>query len=149
MEKPPCIIVDVDGTIVDVSGVRHYVLDDPRRKDFEHFHLGAMFCPPIEKTIALMSLLRSSGYAVVIVTARKERWRRYTRWYMEKHGIEYDALFMRADDDQRRDVDVKRDILATIRERWNPRHAIDDNPSVIAMWREEGLAVTVVPGWQR
>ena len=147
VDKPNCIIVDVDGTIVDVSGVRHYVRDDRRHKDFDHFHLGAMFCPPIRSTLDTIAAAHDDGLVVVIVTARKERWRHHTRWYLEKHGIRAEHLVMRADDDDRRDVEVKREILSQIRQWYEPVLAVDDNPSVVDMWRAEGIPVQIVPGW--
>lgn len=144
----PAVIVDVDGTLVDVSGVRHYVLDDPRRKDFHHFHLGAIFCPPIESTVALVRTLHDAGIAVFVVTARKEQWRRNTSDWLAKHGIEYRALLMRADDDDRRDVLVKTDILTEIQRTHRVVLAVDDNPSVIELWSSMAIPTVIVPGWQ-
>ena len=146
-DRPPAVIVDVDGTLVDVSGVRHYVLEDPRRKDFHHFHLAAMFCPPIASTVALVRALWGSGVTVYIVTARKRRWLRHTQDWLWKHSIGYDALFMRADDDDRRDVLVKADILDDILTRHDVVLAVDDNPAVIALWQERGIPTVIVPGW--
>lgn len=38
-----CLIVDMDGTLADVTSVRHHVLNRP--KDFTAFHAGALNCP--------------------------------------------------------------------------------------------------------
>ncbi|MFV8051350.1 MULTISPECIES: hypothetical protein [Mycobacteriaceae] len=38
------VIVDVDGTLCDVSSVRHFVAARP--KDFDAFHSAAETCPP-------------------------------------------------------------------------------------------------------
>ena len=43
--------------------------------------------------------------------------------------------------------DVKRDILSTIRCHYDVVMAVDDNPSVIALWEAEGIETIVVPGW--
>lgn len=145
----PAVIVDMDGTLVDVSGVRHYVMDNPRKKDFNHFHVGAALCPPIGSTLRWVASQRALGHAVLVVTSRKQQWEYQTRMWLRKWEVDIDGLFMRADDDDRPDAAVKRDILARIRDRSGHRviAAIDDNPNVIALWEAEGIPVTVVPGW--
>jgi phosphoglycolate phosphatase-like HAD superfamily hydrolase len=143
----PAVVVDVDGTLVDVSGVRHYVVDDPNRRDFHHFHTAAAFAPPVASTVDRVRALAGSGVAVFVVTARRSRWERQTRDWLTKHDVPYDALCMRGDADGRPDVDVKRDLLVGIRRTHHVVLAIDDNPSVIALWQEEGIPVEVVPGW--
>jgi len=54
---------------------------------------------------------------------------------------------MRSQADGRADVDVKRDILASIRQRFRVVLAVDDNPSIVALWNEERIPVVTWPGW--
>ena len=82
------------------------------------------------------------------VNARRHTWRHHTAWWLALHGVPSDALFMRGNDDARRDFEVKADMLATIRQAWDVVHAVDDNPAVIRLWEEHGIATTVVPGWE-
>jgi hypothetical protein len=63
------------------------------------------------------------------------------------HDVPSDALFMRGNLDNRKDYEVKKDILSTIRQAWNPIHAWDDNPSIIKLWTEEKIPCTIVDGW--
>jgi phosphoglycolate phosphatase-like HAD superfamily hydrolase len=142
------VIFDVDGTLADVSGIRHYVLDDPRRKNFEKFHAASVYMPAHADVLELARQYHADGYAIVIVTARKERWRYVTATWLQKWDVPFDHLLMRRDDDTRRDVEVKREILAKIRQRYDVILAVDDNPSVIALWESEGIPVRLVPGWQ-
>ncbi len=51
------------------------------------------------------------------------------------------------DHDGRPDVEVKADILARIRRTWTVVAAVDDNPSVVGLWRSHGIPTHVVPGW--
>lgn len=148
-ELPEAVIVDMDGTLADVSGVRHYVLRGPRQhRDFEHFHLGSLFCPTNPDVVAWVEAQRAQGRAIVIVTARRGRWMRYTRMWLQKHGIEYDAMYMRPETDDRKDYAVKRDIHAMISRRFHVVAAIDDNPSVLTLWEDLGVPEIVrVPGW--
>jgi hypothetical protein len=143
----PAAIVDVDGTLVNVTGVRHYVLGDRNHKDFDHFHLGAAYCPPVPGVIEAVQELHERGYRIVIVTARKRQWEYLTRIWLRKWGVPYDELHMRGNSDARKDVLVKSDILAMLREKYDIRVAYDDNPSVIALWESEGIPVVKIPGW--
>ncbi|EQD83230.1 hypothetical protein [Saccharopolyspora erythraea] len=141
----PAVIADMDGTLVDVSGIRHHVTGPER--DFAAFHAASIDCPPNPGVVAEVREHAALGRDVVVVTSRSRRWERLTSMWLALHDVPTDALFMRRDGDYRPDVEVKRDILAGIRRRWDVRHAIDDNPAVIALWREAAIPVSVVPGW--
>ena len=146
--KPPAFIFDVDGTLCDVRGVRHYLLDDPRRKDFEHFHAGAALCPPHHSVVTLAHAMVAIGVTPLVVTARKEKWRYLTSTWLQKWNVPHEHLMMRPNADARRDYLVKKVILARIRTRYEVLGAVDDNPAVIALWEEEQLPLVVtVPGW--
>lgn len=143
------VIFDVDGTLADVSGMRHYVATDPKRKNFEAFHKAACyFAPANQPVLDAMIESHQAGNVNIVVTARFERWRYYTTVWMQKWEAQLDYLLMRPEGDFRRDFEVKRDILARIRRAgFTVIHAWDDNPNVIKLWHEEGIATTVVPGW--
>lgn len=143
--KPSAWIFDVDGTLCDVSSVRHHVLERP--KNFDAFHSGSLDCPPHQWVVDLARSVQEAGGVVVVVTARRERWWWHTVLWLAENDVPYDVLEMRGDRDDRKDYDVKRDILTRLRERYDIVHAVDDNPSVIALWQEEGIPTTVVPGW--
>jgi FMN phosphatase YigB (HAD superfamily) len=148
MTDSPAVIVDVDGTLVDVAGIRHYVLADPRRKNFEQFHAASSYVAPMPLVVETVHALQSAGLAIVVLTSRKERWRHRTRAWLAKWEVPVDALGMRADHDERRDDDVKRDLYGhTRRLGYDPVLAIDDNPIVVALWRSLDIPTVVVPGW--
>jgi beta-phosphoglucomutase-like phosphatase (HAD superfamily) len=145
----PAVIVDVDGTLADVSGIRHYVLDDPHKKLFAKFHAASALVPPIAEVAAVVRALHAAGLTIVVLTSRREQWRHITRRWLAKWEIPFHALGMRADHDNRRDDDVKRDLLIRMRHLYDvdPVLAIDDNPTVIALWRSLGIPTVRVPGW--
>lgn len=145
--KPTAIIVDVDGTACDVSAVRHFVLDDPGNKDFDKFHEAATGCPVNQDVLDAARKAKADGHAVIIVTARKEKWRYSTLWWLLLNDFPFDHQFHRRDKDGRPDYEVKKEILSHIRTRYEVIHAYDDNPSVIRLWEEEGIATTKIPGW--
>lgn len=61
--------------------------------------------------------------------------------------VPYDGPFHRQDGDKRSDRVVKLEILRYLRQHYDIRGAIDDNPQVIELWRSQGVPVEVVPGW--
>ncbi|MBC9927252.1 HAD family acid phosphatase [Leucobacter sp. cx-169] len=142
------VIVDVDGTLCDVSSIRHYIAEGLLNRDFTSFHGASRLCPPIQATFAWVDKHRAAGRTVIVVTARAQRWEFLTRQWLRKWEFQHDWLFMRGDRDERRDDFVKADILARIRAAgYTVVAAIDDNPTVIALWEREQIPVTVVPGW--
>lgn len=144
------VIYDVDGTLADVSGIRHYVTDDPKRKNFQKFHAAASYCRPNMEIVEMAQATARFGIYNFVVTARSEMWRYRTATWLRKWEVPYAALLMRADGDSRGDVEIKRDILARIREKgYRVVYAVDDNPSVIELWRSEGIHTQVVPGWDK
>ncbi len=146
----PAVIVDVDGTLADVSGIRHYVLDDPHRKLFHKFHAASVFVEPIAEVAAITKALHATGLTIIILTSRREQWRHITRTWLNKWEIPHHALGMRADHDDRRDDDVKRDLHDRMCELYGVTAvlAIDDNPTVIALWRSMNIPTVRVPGWE-
>ena len=152
--KRRAVIVDVDGTLVDVTSIRHHVLgmQNPdgsyKRKNFDAFHQDSVNCPPITGTFVEIARWIGQGCAILIVTARSQRYYPQTAWWLAENDVPHDAIYMRTDGDFRKDYIVKKEILERIRQRYDVVHAIDDNPSVIALWAEEGIGTTVVPGWE-
>lgn len=155
-DKPGCVIVDMDGTLVDVSSIRHYVTrvrnEDGSykntRRDFDAFHKESVNCPAIWSTVDQVMYWWERRFDVVVVTARSDRYYRQTAWWLADYAIPHNALYMRSEGDYRPDYEVKRDILEKVRQKWSVVHAIDDNPAVIELWKENGINVTVVPGWR-
>ena len=145
MERRPGVIFDMDGTLADVAGIRHLVRGT--RRDFDAFHRESVNVPPHDDIVAMARDFDARGVDVIIVTARRAKFRNPTAFFLAIHDIPSVALFMRGDRDGRPDVEVKRDILARIRQTHDVVMAVDDNPAVIALWREEGIPVHVVPGF--
>lgn len=145
--KPTAYIFDVDGTLADVRSIRHHVLHEP--KNFDAFHEQSINVPPYQHVVDLLNKARSEGHQILIVTARRARWRNHTAMWLAFNNIHSDALFMRGDEDSRKDYEVKKDILETIRQAWTVVHAVDDNPRIIKLWEEEGIPNTIIDGWEK
>ncbi len=144
MSLPEAVLFDMDGTLVDVSGIRP-LLAGPGR--FDAFHRASIDCPPHQWVVDAANSERAAGRAVLVVTARQAKYRNVTAWWLAIHGVPSEGMWMRATNDSRPDHVVKAEILAKIRQRYVVVGAWDDRPEVVALWESEGIPVTVVPGW--
>lgn len=150
--KPSAVIFDMDGTLADVRSIRHHIVPPTPKpkgwyKDFHAFHSESVSVASNRAVVDHAIRAAVLGNAILIVTARRAMYRHQTAWFLALNGIPSDALYMRGDKDGREDYLVKRDILAQIQSRYTVIHAVDDNPSVIALWQEHGIPTTVVEGW--
>ena len=143
--KKRAVIFDLDGTIFDPSHRLHHLDGE---KDWKAFHDAMDEDPTIEAVAELARILHRASVAgcgidaVLLVTARHDdpRYRRMTEEALQLHDIPYHRLYMRANDDTRPDHIVKTEILERILDDgYEPMLAIDDRPSIIAMWREHGI----------
>lgn len=151
--KPKAIIFDVDGTLCDVRTISHHVIpthpdNTTGTKDFTTFHELAVSCPAHPEVLEATLNAHAAGIAVLVLTARTERYRASTRWWLVENGVPLTVQLHRRDKDGRRDVEVKREMLNHLRLTYDIIEAWDDNPAIIELWRSEGIPVRVVLGWQ-
>lgn len=143
------VLFDVDGTLANVSAVVGEIGHpfDPTPENLNRFHALAEHAPPHSWVVNFAHAVQSSTKGLVVLTARSERYRPQTERWLNRHDIHPDALHMRPNRDLRSDAEVKEDILRDIRKRWDIVHALDDNPSIVALLHRLGIPTTVVPGW--
>lgn len=147
-KKELAVLVDLDGSLHDIRGVRHFVRESERRKNFDAFHRGAYFCPPNESVKRMVMQAHERGLKIVITTARDEMYREVSQKWLDEQGIPYDNIIMRARNDQRKDYVVKDEMYNNlIKDHYNVVGAIDDNPQAIQAWEQNGIRVTKVPGF--
>ncbi len=142
------VICDLDGTLCDISHRKHFV--EGEKKDWKSFFEHMM--EDTVRTEVLYMLLKylNEGYDIIFVSGRPDTYREQTELWLEanlKTKI-HKALLMRKGDDRRPDTEVKKHILTTCFLKHNyPIHVvIDDRPSVIRMWRENGIEVVIDVG---
>lgn len=142
-ERPPTIICDVDGTLVDVRSIRHHV-ERPKgaqrfRANFALFHSSSEHSPAFPNVLLLVTELERAGYSIVVVTAREERWTELTERWLDRHGVRRVELITRRVLDYRSDALVKAEICADIQLRYSPRLAIDDRDDILAVWATSSI----------
>lgn len=149
--KLDAVIIDLDGTLCDVTSIRYLVdetdPDFPGKKNFDAFHRRSIDCPTNPEVEAAFRKAQARGQQVIICTARAERYRAMSRWFMHLNGLTPALMLMRGEHDFRPDAEVKADMLEIIQRSYNIVEVWDDNPKVIEMWQSHGLKVNIVPGW--
>lgn len=153
--KQKAIIVDIDGTIADLTHRLHHMQVRPKR--YEEFHGSAMGDKPIQITIDIIThLWEKDMYDVLFVTGRPEKIRQVTLDWLNEHTIYKSGptlpeggdgwrLFMRETDDKRQDPVVKREIYEQhIEPHYDVKLVFEDRRSVYKMWRELGLLTYAV-----
>lgn len=145
-ERPKATILDVDGSLCDVSTALP-ALFAPTGKDFDAFHTASRQCPPYPRAIDYARHKFRTGHVLLVVTGRVQQWRELTADWLDQHlGVPYDGPFMREQGDSRPADVFKREIHAHLSARYDIRSAIDDDQRVIDLWRSLGLKVTVGEG---
>lgn len=137
-DRPRAVLVDLDGTTCLLGDRNPY--DETRVCDDQPN-------PPVVTTI---SALAAVGHRVVFMSGRTDACRASTEEWLAKHlpEVDYDALYMRAAGDTRRDAAVKAELFDEhVRDEYDVRIVLDDRDQVVRLWRAMGLpCFQVAPG---
>ena len=132
-------VFDVDGTLMDVNHRRHYV--SGKDKDWPAF-FRAMDLD------TMAHALHNDGYDIIVVSGRNEKHREITEHQLAFGKLDYVKLIMRPDDNYEPDFVFKKSVLdALVEADLKPQFAVDDRPSVVQRWRENGVPCFDVGGW--
>ena len=135
------VIFDVEGTLMNIEHRRHHVEQKPR--DFDAFREDMIYDTPNMDVVMMAKLLKDAGHSILIATGRLAKDKALTLKQLRDAGVEYDAVFFRAVEEQYKpDHEIKEQMLADMKE-WgfNPTMAFDDRDRVVDMWRRNGLRV--------
>ena len=145
MRRVPAVIVDMDGTLCDVSTAVH-LQGEP--DGFTAFHHACAQCPPNLAVVDWCLDHHSRGHEILVVTGRDAWTRALTiHWLAEHLPVPTAGVYMRRDGDFRSNAEVKRDIHARLAVTYEIRAAIDDDPDIVELWRELGIPVAMVLDW--
>lgn len=142
------IVVDMDGTLADCRHRIHHAL----AKDWPSFHALSRDDPPHDDLVTAVKAFISNWPIVdvqlIICTGRSEQYRKITHDWLMAHGIAYDTMLMRPDEDYSPDGELKVGLLSrffgSIEEaRRRVLFILDDRDSAI-----EGLRNAGLPVWQ-
>lgn len=136
MARTKCIIVDIDGTLSDLTHRLHYIQQD--KKDWDSFFANVKDDAVHGHIVDIVNLL-GAKYEVILCSGRPERCRKDTLEWLRANYIRWDSLLMRKDGDHREDYLVKQELLEEIMIDYIPIAAIDDRTQVVDMWRRNGV----------
>lgn len=137
------IIFDVDGTLMDIEHRRHFVVQRP--KDFDSFRAATKDDTPKNDIFAIAKAMKAAGHRIIISSGRNKSQMDITVEQINRNGLEFDAIFMRSDQDWRQDFIVKEGMLKKMQDAgFDPTMAFDDRQQVVDMWRSHGLTVMQV-----
>lgn len=131
LNLPKAIIVDVDGTIADHSGVR-----GPH--DLSKVHMDK----PKTAIIEIVKRFHNTHH-ILVVSGRQDSCKDSTLEWLRRHGVVPSdeskfSLMMRKAGDSRKDSIIKREIFDKyIKNNFNVEFVLDDRNQVVDMWRLE------------
>ncbi len=130
------LILDIDNCIAEDAWRVPLIRREERVNMFlryDQYHLASQF----DGAARNEDLFRRTK-RIVLVTSRPALYRAITEWWLRAQGVPYSHLIMRANEDHRGSVDVKRDAVRRLLTRGDAvALAVDDREDVLAMYREE------------
>lgn len=132
---PKAIIVDIDGTVADCTGVRNPY-------DETKYHLDN---PKADVISLIQDLHYRTGYKVIFVSGRHMQYVNETETWLYQHvKVPIEGLFMRYERGTEDSV-IKASLFNNhIRGKYNVVAVFDDRNRVVQMWRSMGLLVCQV-----
>ena len=126
--KPKAVIVDVDGTVADMEGVR---------KPYEWHKVSRD--KPRDMVIAMVNGLSNSGHKIIFLSGRDGSCHDDTMDWLRSHFGDFEKLLMREADDMRKDFIIKEELFWRVADQYNIVGAIDDRHQVLRLWEELGI----------
>lgn len=131
------VLVDLDGTMALMDG----------RRPFEWHRVGEDL--PNKAVIETVRALHAAGYLIVFLSGRDGVCQAETQVWLDQHaGFNDWELYMRPQDDNRKDSVVKLELFnGYVRNRYNVHLVLDDRDQVVELWRALGIpCFQVAPG---
>lgn len=132
---------DLDGTLTETDWRNHLAV----ARNWEEFHAGIPCDQPRPTEVALLKAWccgdAREHNRVAIITGRNEQYRAATEEWLSRHGIHFDALYMRGFCDRRPDTEVKAEAYEQMlaEGKTNIVFVVEDRDCVVEMWRSKGL----------
>lgn len=138
------IIVDIDGTLAHIPDEQMQILKSESPNWFKFYQHDFNYEPNIHVCDLVKTILLSQFYEVFFITGRREQIRSKTALWLSKHlGLMFDQskLFMRENNDERPDFDVKADLYLDFCADDFSKIAfvLEDRDSIVDLWRGAGV----------
>jgi hypothetical protein len=145
MEPRTFFLVDIDGTIADLSHRLHFIQLKPA--DWDGFFAACPGDAPIYNVIETLRILaRNPEVAMILISGRSEAVRNETLNWLNSFNVPCDELYMRKEGDHRTDDIVKAELLDKFLKGYDITEssvtaAFEDRDQVVKMYRSRGIRV--------
>ncbi len=145
------VVFDIDGTLTNLNHRLHYIKN--KSKNYDAFFDAMVDDAPNNPIVQLAQLIDATGHPIKIIvcSGRPDSHRPQTLEWLDYYVgcIDHDALYMRKTGDYRPDHIIKKEMLQQMRtDGYDPFLVVDDRPSVVKMWRDEGLTCLQCADWE-
>lgn len=130
--KPTCVVVDMDSTLCFNTTKRPWYGEGAAE--------GMLKDVPNGSVCSLISQLQKS-YPIVLATGRDTSQEEVTKQWLSDKGIDVSEFYFRTEGDYRKGVEVKREQIEKILEKYNVLVIFDDCEPIVQMYRDMGLTV--------
>ena len=144
MSKAKAIIVDIDSTIANNDHRQKHLTG---KKDWDKFFDACEQDKPITASISMVQALEKKDLKIVFISGRPENYKEKTENWLKKHvGLKKYELLMRPNKNFNDVVEIKRNLLNSIRYKYEILFALEDNEALATMWEEENIPCIKIPG---
>lgn len=130
--KPTCVVVDMDSTLC---------FNTTKRPWFGEGATEGMINDVPNGCVCDVVLELQKTYPIVIATGRDTTQTDVTKRWLSDHGVNPKECYFRTEGDYRKGVEVKREQIEKIMEKYNILVVFEDCESIVEMYRELGLTV--------
>jgi predicted kinase len=135
-DLPKCIICDLDNTLADMKNIRGPHEQWKCDKDNVNESVLAVL-----KRFDMDDRTTAADIPIILFSGRFEQYRPQTLSFLRKYNVPYDELYMRKDDDYRKDSIVKREMFFEyIDKKYYPLFIMEDRDQCVELWRSLGLS---------
>ena len=130
--KPKCIVIDMDSTVCFNTSKRPWFGEGAAE--------GMINDVPNTGVCDVIRQLQEE-YLIVVATGRDTSQEEVTKQWLAKQGINVDEYFFRTNGDYRKGVEVKKEEITAILEKYDIVAVFEDCEPIVQMYRDMGLTV--------
>lgn len=130
--KPKCIVIDMDSTVCFNMSKRPWFGEGAAE--------GMINDVPNTGVCDIIRQLQEE-YLIVVATGRDTSQEEVTKQWLAKQGINVDEYFFRTNGDYRKGVEIKKEEITAILEKYDIVAIFEDCEPIVQMYRDMGLTV--------
>jgi predicted kinase len=132
LSKPICVVVDMDSTLC---------FNTTKRPWFGEGAAEGMKNDIPNGCVCSIVYQLQKSYPIVLATGRDTSQEEVTKQWLSDKGINVSEFYFRTEGDYRKGVEVKREQIEKILEKYNILVIFDDCEPIVQMYRDMGLSV--------